>query len=276
MDEELRNRLRGSSPRRSFIDQPAFRRQPLPAQPRPSYQMAQSTPRQPLQPVAQPSQTATQPLQPVAQPAQPTYYSPPPAEVNDIPTAALALEPTETVRRPKVGFKLFHKRAAIIGSLILVVFLVGFGLYNFVLAHSAFASNSLPVLKTGLSKPDFIPLVPEGEPQLAHVNYSKSFNKAHDSYTFKDLYLGVPIQLSEQPMPSNNSPVLSSTQVISSLAKQYKATTPISFKGGTAYVSSTQNQIVIFSYKGLLVFIQPSMNIVPSAWTPYLDKLYQP
>ena len=273
MDEELRNRLRGSSPRRSFIDQPAFRRQPLPAQPRPSYQPVQSTPRQPLQAVAQPSQPTTQLLQAVA---QPTYYSPPPAEVNEIPPAALTPEPTKTVRRPKTGFKLFHKKTVFIGSMILAVFLVGFGLYNFVLAHSAFASNSLPVLKTGLSKPDFMPLVPEGEPQLAHVNYAKSFNKAHDSYTFKDLYLGVPIQLSEQPMPSNNSPVLTSTQVISSLAKQYKATTPISFKGGTAYVSSSQNRIVIFSYKGLLVFIQPSMNIVPSAWTPYLDKLYQP
>jgi hypothetical protein len=262
MDEELRNRLRGSSPRRSFIDQSAFRRQPLPAQPRPSYQPVQSTPRQPLQPVAQP--------------AQPGYYSSPPAEVNDIPPTVLDPEPINTFKQPKTGFKLFHKRAAIIGSLILVVFLVGFGLYNFVLAHSAFASNSLPVLKTGLSKPDFMPLVPEGEPQLAHVNYAKSFNKAHDSYTFKDLYLGVPIQLSEQPMPSNNSPVLTSTQVISSLAKQYKATTSISFKGGTAYVGSSQNQIVIFSYKGLLVFIQPSMNIVPSAWTSYIDKLYQP
>lgn len=171
------------------------------------------------------------------------------------------------------------RKHLIIGVFIFFVVLSGLGLYLFIFSNKSVADKNGPPLVTDLSKPNFTPLVPQGESQLASQNASTSFNRTQDSYTFKDLYLGVPITVSEQPMPSNSNSNITSGEVIDSLVKKYSVNTEINYLGGKAYVanvSATNKQLIIFDYKGILVFIQSNMNIQDDAWVTYIDNLYQP
>lgn len=130
-----------------------------------------------------------------------------------------------------------------------------------------------PRIASNLKKPNFTPIVPAGKSQLADLGSESSFNATKDSYTFNDLLLGLPIQVSEQPLPSGYS---SSASVVAALAKDINAGQTVNFKDGVAYLnsdSSTGKQTLVLSKDNLLIFIQ-SLNVIDiNSWANYINSL---
>jgi hypothetical protein len=132
-------------------------------------------------------------------------------------------------------------------------------------------NSSAGPAKSNSTTPSFTPIAPEGESQLARLG-SKAYNSAHDSYTFDDLYLAEPLQVSEQALPSGFS---SKDSAVSKVAESYSATIPISSTNGTGYLStnsSSGKQTIIFSAGGLLIFVQSSYVHDADTWAGYLNS----
>lgn len=198
-----------------------------------------------------------------------------------VPTPQIARPALESKPvRPQSRRLPLKRKHLIVGGALIIVLIAAFSSYLFVFSHKseAVASKKEPILTANLSQPNFIPLVPQGKSGLAKENSSTSFfNKAHDVYMFDDTYLGIPIQVSEEPLASNNN--TSPNGNMNSLIKEYSANTPFTFAGGTAYESNstvTNKQTVLFNEKGIIVIIQSSLNVQSDGWVSYIDNLYQP
>lgn len=134
--------------------------------------------------------------------------------------------------------------------------------------------NSSPGSQAAAAKPStagptFTPAVPAGEPQLAHLG-AAAFNSAADSYTFQDLFLAEPVQVSEQPVAA-----ASATQTLTQAAASLDASQNFQTNSGTAYLGTAPNgqQAVVFITHGLLVFVESSYEHDASSWTTYLNSL---
>jgi len=131
---------------------------------------------------------------------------------------------------------------------------------------------SAPTTTNASATLNFTPVVPTDESQLADLG-SNAFVPAHDSYTFDDLFLAEPLQVSEQPVPSGYSSVASA---VSKVANSLHATTQIAITGGTAYLatdSSTKKQTVVLSMNDLLLFIQSDYPHTVTQWQAYIGNL---
>jgi hypothetical protein len=118
----------------------------------------------------------------------------------------------------------------------------------------------------------FTPVVPAGEEQLADLGPS-AYDSVHQVYTFHDLYLAQPLQLSEQVLPTGYG---DTAETVTYIAKALKATTVVPLASGTAYmgtVSSTQVQTVVYSSQGLLIMIKSSYPHTAAEWAQYLETL---
>ncbi len=146
------------------------------------------------------------------------------------------------------------------------------------LADSPSVTLSSPSKSTSAISPtlNFTPVVPEGEDQLAEKG-SQDYDSTHGIYTFDDLFLAQPLQVSEQILPRGYGSVAAT---VSAAAKSFKATTPITtISGVTAYMatdSATQDQTVIYSTCGLLILIKSSYEHSATDWAIYLESLQQP
>jgi hypothetical protein len=121
-------------------------------------------------------------------------------------------------------------------------------------------------------KPSFSPLVPSGESQLSDLS-GGAYDSAHNSYTYDDLYLGVPIRVSEQPIPTDKS---NSSSTVARVAASLHATSTINTDSGLAYLTANGTygkQTIVFSKNNLLIFIQSSDIVEPAAWSTYIDSL---
>jgi hypothetical protein len=121
--------------------------------------------------------------------------------------------------------------------------------------------------------PTFKPIAPSDKPQLARLG-SAAYNATIKSYTYYDLFLGQPLQVSQQLVPANFKSAALATQTI---ATSVKATTTFSTKtGGQAYLASNPTsglQTVIFSSHNLLIFVQSKYAHSLAEWASYLDSL---
>jgi hypothetical protein len=126
-----------------------------------------------------------------------------------------------------------------------------------------------PTTETASSTQNFTPLVPVGEPQLAKLG-SSAYNAKEDSYTFIDLYLAEPLQVSEQPLPTGYG---TKANVISKVANSLNAHTAL--PGAVpAYLGLINNkQTVVSSVGGLLVFLQSAYQHTAAQWQAYLASL---
>ena len=121
-------------------------------------------------------------------------------------------------------------------------------------------------------KPSFSPLVPAGESQLSDLRGS-AYDSTHNSYTYDDLYLGVPIRVSEQPLPNGNP---NTSITVARVAASLHATSTINTDSGLAYMTTSGTygkQTIVFSKNNLLFFIQSSDIIEQAAWSSYIDNL---
>ncbi|MGH7234427.1 MAG: hypothetical protein ACREF7_03230 [Candidatus Saccharimonadales bacterium] len=165
----------------------------------------------------------------------------------------------------KAWLMCFSRRQVILASIVLAIIIGAVGLMIAISGNNASPSSTT----SGLN---FKPLAPLGEAQLASLG-SQAFNKAHDSYTYDDLYLGVPIRVSEQPLPKGFP---DAAVAVAKAASSLQADITINTNSGLAYISSSDTyakQAIVFSKGGLLIFIQSSQTIERSAWPSYINNL---
>lgn len=119
----------------------------------------------------------------------------------------------------------------------------------------------------------FSPAIPVGKPQLADLGIN-AYDKANGTYSFNDLFLAEPLLVTEQLLPGEyiNNP----EGLVDRVAKSLKASSIISTNSGLAYMAtdgSTDKQTIVFSKKGLLIFVQSTYEHDSSNWATYLDSL---
>jgi hypothetical protein len=144
-------------------------------------------------------------------------------------------------------------------------------------SNNPVTSSKLPVSNTTATTAEptslnFTPLVPNGEPQLAKLG-SSAFSKSEDSYTFNDLFLAEPLQISEQPVPAGYS---SSDALLAAVASKLGVATTsfLTNKGpGIITTNSSTNQTVVLVTSNLLVFSKTSYVHSIVQWQSYFNDL---
>lgn len=135
------------------------------------------------------------------------------------------------------------------------------------------STNSDSSTKSSSKVAPFAPVVPVGESQLADLG-GDAYDSVHQVYTFDDLYMAEPLQVSEQELPTQYGSVVAT---IAAVAKAVKATTPIPTNSGvTGYMyedPKSQADTVIYSMEGLLVLIKSSYPHSTAEWAQYLESL---
>jgi hypothetical protein len=120
----------------------------------------------------------------------------------------------------------------------------------------------------------FEPAVPIGENQLADLG-EQAYDRAHETYTFDDLFMAQPLQVSEEKPVGKES----ASDLLISAARSVKATTPIPTSVDVGYMnslSSDKQQVVLYYTDGLLIYIQSDYSHTPAEWAQYLESLQQP
>lgn len=150
-------------------------------------------------------------------------------------------------------------------SAVLTVLLVAVAVFGILRTHKAVSSADQKAAHS--FQLPFSILTPSGEPQLAHLD-SSHYDKTHNSYAFNDLYLGLPLKVSQQPMPDKTT--------IDQVAASIGADSPFQFNAGTAYLATdakTGAQAITFTERDLLVFIQSNYKHDATAWASYINSL---
>jgi len=120
----------------------------------------------------------------------------------------------------------------------------------------------------------FTPVVPQDKPNLAKLG-SSAYNAQYNSYTFNDSYMNQSIRVSEQPLPAGKT----TADLIDKIAVSLKAesTEPIALASGqNGYLlnntDQTGRQVVVFSAKNMLVFVQSANAHDAVSWLSYLNS----
>jgi hypothetical protein len=193
-----------------------------------------------------------------------------------------------TLHRPKILKRpalpaLPYKKISIISGSVLLVAMLGIGGMHEIESHisknklAAARLNLKDASSVQLSKPSFTPVVPSNQPQLASTatagSTAAAFDGTKDTYSYTDGFLGTPVTISQQPLPTTLG---TPAQAIATVAKTVNATTPIPTNAGTAYMSTntkTGAQTVVYTENNLLIFIQAGFTHPNSDWTTFLNNL---
>ncbi len=166
---------------------------------------------------------------------------------------------------------------------------VGIGIVSLVIIIGAiftvkhFFFKPKPVVSMGasqddaaiLTSPTFKPVAPKSKPNLAQgSSQATSFDGKLDSYSFTDSLNGVPLTVSQQPIPATFS---SASQALSSVAKSMNAKTIIPTSSGLpayeVFNANTSIQSLVFTMNNLLIFIQSNFQHSNAEWTNYINSL---
>lgn len=162
------------------------------------------------------------------------------------------------------------KKFRIIGIVVVLGIIFVSSISLIILSSNHATKSSHPTEQN--KKPPFSPLVPPGESQLSDLRGS-AYDSIHNSYTYDDLYLGVPIRVSEQPLTSG---IPNTSITVARVAVSLHATSTINTDSGLAYITANGTygkQTIVFSKNNLLIFIQSSDIIEQAAWSSYIDNL---
>lgn len=243
----------------------------------------------PLQPVYK--QAATQPHPARLQPQQmqnlkankprsqspaPNLYPAQPASTNVSINISLP-----KLHRPKLPPlpKLPYKKIAIITGIVVAVAIIGLVARHFIdqsltrhresqAAHQAAAATT-----PTLSKPNFIPVVPQSEASLASVGPKSAYDGTRNTYSYSDTFQGTSLTVSQQPVPASFK---SATAAITTVAKSLGAATPVLANNGTGYLATdtkSGSQTVVFALNDVLIFVQSPFKHSAADWASYLGTL---
>ncbi len=186
------------------------------------------------------------------------------------------LERLRTVPRPALPYKRISIGASVVAG-VLVIGVASQQLFFRPSAQQAAAvkagSSSVGAAVTA-SAPSFIPVIPKDKPLLASPhNGQAAYDGTRDTYSYPDTVQGTEVTVSEQTLPDKYG---SAQEAVSTIAKQLKATQPLTVGSFTAYIkndSQSHGQIVVYASKGVLIFVQSAFTHNTDSWTSYLNSL---
>lgn len=128
----------------------------------------------------------------------------------------------------------------------------------------------------GLTKgtPNYTTLVPSGKTINSLGGWTRVSPPDHNAvYAFADTLWGIPIIISEQPLPASFKND-TDTQ-IADLAKNYSANRIVMVDDVTVYVGTSTKgpQSLIFTKEGLLILIKSTAALNDEQWTNYIRSL---
>lgn len=122
----------------------------------------------------------------------------------------------------------------------------------------------------------FTPVVPKDKPQLAKLG-SSAYNSQYKSYSFDDTFEGQKIRVSEQELPSGQASASGLIDKISASLKPQSVEPFTSPNGQPAYLlnatAQAGAQVVIFTAKDMMFFIQSSAVHDAASWIKYINNL---
>lgn len=204
------------------------------------------------------------PAQPVRKRAPPVPTTPKAFLTVDPPKPRTAPSAIPATKKPKPRIKLAltkKTRVIIIAGIIIVVLALGVVLIN---ARQATLSSS----------PQYITLLP-GDKSIEELGGWKRISppKNDPVFAYTDVIDGVPINVSEQPLPKS---FLSDVDnQVTEVAKKFNADTKVSAGSTTVYIGTSVKgpQSVIFSKRNLLVLIKSEKVVSTKSWTDYVSSL---
>jgi hypothetical protein len=140
--------------------------------------------------------------------------------------------------------------------------------------HSQQQENVSLQTNTSTDRPDFEAALPANKTIESLGGWQKLTPPSGDDYfVFVDQLDGIPIKVSQQPLPDSFSTNVDA--YVLEAAKGYNATNTFDANGTTAYhgTSAQGPQSVIFTKSGLLVLIVSDAKIQDSSWISYISSL---
>jgi hypothetical protein len=134
------------------------------------------------------------------------------------------------------------------------------------------ATQKAAVLSRGT--PDYPTLLPTGKSiQSLGGWYRVSPQGKAPVYAYADKIGGVPVDVSEQPLPSNFQ--TDTDKQVAQLAKNFSANQKMTVDGVTVYLrtSSDNSQSVIFAKSNLLILLKATSEVAPGRWATYIKSL---
>jgi len=157
------------------------------------------------------------------------------------------------------------KRTIIIGS-ILVVLIAATITTILVVTHKP---GHTIIQNTG-----YTTILPEGRSIVQLGGWVRVSPKDSDPvYAYADSIGGIPISVSEQPLPESFK--TNSVAKVSELAKSYNASATLAIGDTTIYIGTSAKgpQSVIFTKSNLLILIKSEKKIEDAAWSNYAASL---
>lgn len=118
--------------------------------------------------------------------------------------------------------------------------------------------------------PAYAPLKPSGE---GGTVAGAGYDGKRQMYKYDDVYNGVTMTISQQPLPDN---LRGNPKDIQKIAESIGAKEKVATTNGDAYISTddkTATQRVVVAHRQLLIFIQSSRSMTNAEWVSYIQQL---
>ena len=162
-------------------------------------------------------------------------------------------------------FRKFTKKTVVIVDSILVL-IVGGILMSALITQPDSAQSSGMIINPGYST-----VLPKGKTIERLGGWQRVSPAGEDPvYAYSDTLNGVPISVSEQPLPTSFKNDVAGA--ITNLAKAYNATNTVNVNGTTVYIGTSAKgpQSIIFTQNNLLILIKSQKTIDDTTWSNYI------
>lgn len=165
--------------------------------------------------------------------------------------------------------------------------IIGLGLIVLIIVHAqhdpSVSGSTTTTPTSGTSKagaklqkgtPDFKALLPEGKSAKELGDWTRvSPPDSNAVYAYADTLEGVPINVSQQPLPKDFK--TDTTEHVRSLATDFGAQKHFTLHGSDIYIGTSTKgpQSVIFTKNKLLILIKSTEKISDDSWASYIEKL---
>lgn len=181
---------------------------------------------------------------------------------------------------PRIKFKkpsfkippaLMARKKWVISGVVGVILVSGAVTTLLITKDSGKTSDKPGVLADTDQKADFAYSLPKGDSE--GLEGAVRFDSQRKVVNYRDSIGGVAITISQQPLPEGFKQDTDSK--VKKMAEDFSATKTIATANPTAYIGTSEKgpQTVIFSKKGLLVFIQSTKKIDDHDWAEYITSL---
>lgn len=165
--------------------------------------------------------------------------------------------------------KIFSKRSIIIAAVVAGVIIAA------IIATLIIRQVSSNANKTIIKDPGYATILPEGKTIVelgGWVRVSRPKGTA-PVYAYNDTLTGVPISVSEQPLPESFKD--NSVYKVAELAKSDNATATLAIGDITIFIGTSAKgpQSVYFTKSDLLILIKSTEHIENAAWSSYVSSL---